>query len=126
MDILLTNREEPAALSSPSSLTVVVAVNRSKNSFCAIKWTLEKFLSEERICFKLLHVCPPITTVPTPLGNYLISQVRDDVAVAYKKEMEWKTLKMLLPYKQMFTAKKVEVEVLLIEADDVADAIARQ
>ncbi|KAF5178076.1 U-box domain-containing protein kinase family protein, partial [Thalictrum thalictroides] len=59
-------------------------------------------------------------------GNYLISQVRDDVAVAYKKEMEWKTLKMLLPYKQMFTAKKVEVEVLLIEADDVADAIARQ
>ncbi|PIA61713.1 hypothetical protein AQUCO_00200004v1 [Aquilegia coerulea] len=60
------------------------------------------------------------------LGNYPISQVRDDVAAAYKKEVEWKTNKMLLPYKQMFTAKKVEVEVLVIEADDVAEAIARQ
>ncbi|KAK9160626.1 hypothetical protein Syun_006967 [Stephania yunnanensis] len=37
------------------------------------------------------------------VGNYIpISPVRDDVAAEYKKGMEWKASKMLLPYKQLF------------------------
>ncbi|KAK9163061.1 hypothetical protein Syun_003963 [Stephania yunnanensis] len=41
------------------------------------------------------------------LGNYIpISPVRDDVAAAYKKGMEWKASKMLLPYKQLCSEKK--------------------
>ncbi|KAK9168776.1 hypothetical protein Syun_000916 [Stephania yunnanensis] len=91
-----------------SSSTVVVAVNGSRKSKYTLKWALERFSSEGKVLFKLLHVCARITTVLTPMGNYIpILQVRDDVAAAYKKEMEWKTTNMLLPYKQLCSEKKV-------------------
>ncbi|KAK9084004.1 hypothetical protein Scep_030475 [Stephania cephalantha] len=78
------------------------------------------YSNEGKVLFKLLHVCARITTVPTPMGNYIpISPVRDDVAAAYKKGMEWKASKMLLPYKQLCSEKKVEAEIVQIEADDV-------
>ncbi|KAK9120851.1 hypothetical protein Syun_018468 [Stephania yunnanensis] len=110
-----------------SSLTVAVAVNGSRKSKYTLKWALERFSSEGKVLFKLLHVCARITTVPTPMGNYIpISQVRDDVAAAYKKEMEWKASKMLLPYKQLCSEKKVEAEIVQIEADDVPVAISNE
>ncbi|KAK4838969.1 hypothetical protein QYF36_017994 [Acer negundo] len=51
-----------------------------------------------------------------------ISQVRDDVAAAYKKEMEWQTSKLLLLYKKMCSQRDVTV----IESDDVAKSIAEE
>ncbi|KAK9130790.1 hypothetical protein Sjap_011277 [Stephania japonica] len=108
-----------------SSLIVAVAVNGGRKSNCALKWGLERFSDEGNVMFKLLHVRARITTVPTPMGNYIpISQVRDDVATAYKKEMEWKTSKRLLPHKQLCSEKKVEAEIVQIEADDVPVAIS--
>ncbi|KAK9107433.1 hypothetical protein Syun_023444 [Stephania yunnanensis] len=67
-----------------------------------------------------------------PMGNYIpISPVRDDVAAAYKKGMEWKASKMLLPYKQLCSEKKetdrlrqviekemLKVETLMVECRD--------
>ncbi|KAK9088982.1 hypothetical protein Scep_028064 [Stephania cephalantha] len=62
----------------------------------------------------------PFEIVVLQVGNYIpISPVRDDVAAAYKKGMEWKASKMLLPYKQLCSEKKVEAEIVQIEADDV-------
>ncbi|KAL5723952.1 non-specific serine/threonine protein kinase [Ranunculus cassubicifolius] len=110
----------------PPLSSVIVAVSKDKNSKYAVKWCLDNFIREQRILFKLLHVHPEIKTVPTPMGNYPISQVRNDIAAAYKKEVQWKIDKMLLPYKKMFAEKKVEVEILVIEADDVAQAISRE
>ncbi|XP_020114703.1 U-box domain-containing protein 35-like isoform X2 [Ananas comosus] len=110
---------------APIIVTVAIAVNSSKSSRCAVKWALEKFVPERRILFRLLHVRPKITMVPTPMGNYIpISNVREDVASAYKKEMEWRANAVLLPYKKMCSQKKVEAEAVIIEADDVADAIS--
>ncbi|OVA04666.1 Protein kinase domain [Macleaya cordata] len=121
---ILENVEE-FAVQPPTSLTVVVAVNISRRSRYAIKWALEKFVAEGRKVFKMLHVRPCITSIPTPMGNYVpISQVRDDVATAYKNEVEWRTTRMLRPFKEMFSENKVEVEVVVIEADDVALAIS--
>ncbi|KAK9144569.1 hypothetical protein Sjap_004472 [Stephania japonica] len=124
MKILEVDKRSPML---SSSLTVAVAVNGSKKSNCALKWALERFSDEGKVMFKLLHVRARITTVPTPMGNYIpISQVRDDVATAYKKEMEWKTSKMLLPHKQLCSEKKVEAEIVQIEADDVPVAISNE
>ncbi|KAK9130807.1 hypothetical protein Sjap_011294 [Stephania japonica] len=110
-----------------SSLTVAVAVNGSRKSNCALKWGLERFSDEGNVMFKLLHVRARITTVATPMGNYIpISQVRDDVATAYKKEMEWKTSKRLLPHKQLCSEKKVEAEIVQIDAGDVPVAISNE
>ncbi|XP_062227986.1 U-box domain-containing protein 35-like isoform X2 [Phragmites australis] len=79
-------------LEAPVVSTVAVAVkgSRSRSSRHALKWALDKFMSEGRVLFRILHVRPAITMVPTPMGNFIpISQVREDVASAYRKEAEW-------------------------------------
>nr|CAD1820636.1 unnamed protein product [Ananas comosus var. bracteatus] len=125
MEIQEADGESSSESIAPIIVTVAIAVNGSKSSRCAVKWALEKFVPEGRILFRLLHVRPKITMVPTPMGNYIpISNVREDVASAYKKEMEWRANTMLLPYEKMCSQKKVEAEAVIIEADDVADAIS--
>ncbi|XP_020263497.1 U-box domain-containing protein 35-like isoform X2 [Asparagus officinalis] len=112
---------------SLSNLTVAVAVNGTKNSKYALKWALEKFIPEGRIFFRLIYVQPKITMVPTPMGNYIpISKVRDDIASAYRKDVETQTTSMLQPYKKMCNQRKVEAEAVVIEADDVAEAISAE
>ncbi|XP_052187044.1 U-box domain-containing protein 35-like isoform X2 [Diospyros lotus] len=111
----------------PPSFTVAIAISGSRKSKYIVEWALQKFVPEGKLMFKLLHVRPKITTVPTPMGNSIpISQVRDDVAAAYIKEAEWQTNEKLLPYSNMCSRKKVQVEILQIESDDVVDAISRE
>ncbi|XP_020094006.1 U-box domain-containing protein 52-like isoform X2 [Ananas comosus] len=114
--------------SSPSSSLIVgLAANGTKNSRFMVRWALDNFMPKGRVLFKLFHVRPKIKMVPTPLGNYIpIDQVRGDVAAAYKKDVEWQTEEMLLLYKKMFNEKKAEAEILIIEADDVAEAISKE
>ncbi|KAL5810799.1 hypothetical protein ACOSQ4_027367 [Xanthoceras sorbifolium] len=107
--------------------TVAIAIKGNRKSKYVVAWALEKFIPEGIIVFKLLHVTPRITAVPTAMGNSIpISQVRDDVVAAYKKEMEWQTSKLLLPYRRMCSQRKVHVDVTVIESDDVAKAIAKE
>ncbi|XP_031281195.1 U-box domain-containing protein 35-like [Pistacia vera] len=114
-------------LPPPPAFIVAIAVKGNRKSKNVISWTLEKFVPEGITLFKLLHVCPRITAVPTPMGNFIpISQIRDDVAAAYKQEVEWQRSKMLQPYKKMCIQKKVQVDITIIESDDVAKAIAEE
>ncbi|KAL2920436.1 U-box domain-containing protein 35 [Bienertia sinuspersici] len=110
-----------------SSRVIAVALNGGAKSKHIVRWAAEKFISEGKVAFKLLHVFPRITGVPTPMGNLIpLPQVRDDVAVAYKKEIEWQRNEMILPYKRMLSQKKVPVELVLIEAEDVANGISME
>lgn len=84
-----------------------------------------------------------------PVGNFIpISQVRDEVTAAFKKEVEWQVTEKLLPYKKMCSQRKVnvggflkdpvcfaevlkycfhmqvQVEIVQIESDDVVTAIS--
>ncbi|KDO45279.1 hypothetical protein CISIN_1g003576mg [Citrus sinensis] len=120
-------------LPNSPALSVAVAVKGNRKSRYAVLWALEKFIPEGINLFKLLHVRPRITSVPTPtslaighpVGNFIpIEQVRDDVAAAYKQEEKWKTDRLLLPFRNMCAQRRVEVEVKVIESDDVAKAIA--
>ncbi|KAI8006525.1 U-box domain-containing protein 35 [Camellia lanceoleosa] len=112
---------------APASLTVAIAINGNRSSKYIIKWALEKFVPEGAVMFKLLHVRPKITAVPTPMGNSIpLSEVRNDVAAAYMKEIEWQTNEKLLPYKKMCIQKKVQVEILQIESDNVVHAISNE
>ena len=47
-------------------LLVGVAITGSRKSKYILKWALDKFLPEGNVTFKLLHVYPKITVVPTP------------------------------------------------------------
>ncbi|CAN6172389.1 unnamed protein product [Urochloa humidicola] len=118
---------EMGEMEAPAVSTVAVAISGSRSSRHALKWALDKFVPEGRALFRILHVRPPITMVPTPMGNSIpISQVREDVASAYRKEAEWQASNMLLPFKKMCAQKKVEAEAVLLESDDVAAAISEE
>ncbi|KAJ4952537.1 hypothetical protein NE237_029369 [Protea cynaroides] len=118
--------EDSLALESSPPLTVALAISGSRQSKWIIRWALEKFIPEGRVLFKLLYVRPQVTAIPTLLGTLPISQAREDVAAKYKKEVERQTSELLLPYKQMCAKRKIQVDVIVIEADDVALALSRE
>lgn len=92
----------------------------------------------------------PFSTV----GSLRLSEVREDLVTAYRKEIEWQTNQKLLPYKKMCIQRKVtscsclsfllegrikwfkgltvgtqmqvDAEIVQIELDDVAEAISRE
>ncbi|XP_056850961.1 putative U-box domain-containing protein 53 [Raphanus sativus] len=114
---------------SPSqSLTVAVAISGSTKSKNVLKWALKKFAPEKNIVFKLIHIHPKLTSIPTPSGNIVsISEAPEDVAVTYRRQVMEETRETLLkPYKKMCQRKKVAVEVLVIESNSVAVAITRE
>ncbi|KAL8210815.1 hypothetical protein R6Q57_005252 [Mikania cordata] len=102
-DEMITGVDE---VSTPSYLVVGLAINGGKKTKYIVKWALDKFVPE--------------------VGSVLISQVRDDVAMAYRKEIECQAYEQLLPFKNMCARRKVEVEIVQIESDDVADAIRHE
>ncbi|KAL6580601.1 hypothetical protein OROMI_008625 [Orobanche minor] len=114
-------------LAPPAYAVAAVAVSGSKKGKHILNWALEKFVPQGLVYFKLLHVRPVISRIPTPItvGNYIpISQVREDVADAFRKEIEWQVTEKLLPYKRMCSQRKVQVEIVQIESDDVETAIS--
>jgi len=51
---------------SPHLRTVAIALNGGSKSKFIARWAIEKFIPEGNLAFKLLHVFPKITGVPTP------------------------------------------------------------
>jgi hypothetical protein len=59
------------------------------------------------------HLSTKYQPVPFSLllvGNFIpISQVREDVASAYRKEAEWQASNMLVPFQKMCAQRKVRI-----------------
>ncbi|CAD5196894.1 unnamed protein product [Musa acuminata subsp. malaccensis] len=125
-DFSIGEMEEGNRLVHDSLSTVALAIDGTKKSKYVIQWALNKFRDEGRVMFKLLHVRPRIKMIPTPMGNLPVNQVREDVASAYRKEQGWRTQTMLRPYKDMCLQNQIETKVVVLEADDVAEAIAKE
>ncbi|CAN6860666.1 unnamed protein product [Brassica oleracea] len=116
-------------LASPSqALNVAIAISGSTKSKNVVKWALEKFSSDKNLVFKLIHVHPKITFVPTPSGRTVsISEAPEDVAATYRRQVMEKTKETLLKhYKKMCERKKVAVELQVLESNSVAVAITRE
>ncbi|XP_019103851.2 U-box domain-containing protein 35 isoform X2 [Beta vulgaris subsp. vulgaris] len=108
-----------------SKLIVGVALTGSRKSKYILRWALEKFLPEGNVSFKLLHVYPKITIVPTPMGTWLpVAQVREDVVTGYRQETEWKKQKKIVPYQRSLKAQKIKSDIVILESDDIAMAIS--
>ncbi|PON51051.1 Mitogen-activated protein kinase kinase kinase [Parasponia andersonii] len=124
----VVEEDDKFSLPTPSGrLTVGIAINGHRRSKNIVLWALDKFVPEGNISVKLIHVHPRIVAVPTAMGNLLpLSQVREDVAAVYRKEMEWQKNELLLPYRKICLQRKVEVDIVMIESDDVPSAIASQ
>lgn len=53
-------------LPQPSYSVAAVAISGSRKSKYVVEWALEKLVPEGLVCFKLLHVRPVISRIPTP------------------------------------------------------------
>lgn len=63
-------------------------------------------MANARLCLDCIF---KLYTNVDAVGNAIpVSQVREDVAVAYRKEIWWQTSEKLLPFKKMFAQRKVQ------------------
>ncbi|KAL9249750.1 U-box domain-containing protein [Drosera capensis] len=108
-----------------TSSTILIALDGNIRYKHIVEWALKKFGPEGNVAFKLLHVYPKIRRVPTEMGNLIpVSHVRDNIVLAYKKEVALQRRKMLLPFQEMCKRVKVHVETSVIESDDTVKAIS--
>lgn len=101
------------------ALIVAVAIkgNNSKTKG-VIRWALQEFASQEHVVFKLLHV--------QPRDSMSVSTSRkDSTTTVYKKDVDRKTREMLHPSSSMFAHREVQLDMMVLESDDVADAISK-
>lgn len=49
-----------------SDSVVAVALSGGRKDKYTVKWALEKFVPEQQVHFKLVHVRPKISRIPTP------------------------------------------------------------
>ncbi|KAJ4894770.1 U-box domain-containing protein 51 [Raphanus sativus] len=101
------------------ALIVAVAIkgNNSKTKG-VVRWALQQFASQEHVVFKVLNVQPRDSTS--------VSTTRkDSTAAVYKNDVDRKTREMLLPSRDMFAQREVQMDIMVLESDDVADAISK-
>ncbi|KAL9240479.1 hypothetical protein vseg_014693 [Gypsophila vaccaria] len=108
-----------------AKLVVAVALTGSRKGKYILKWAMDQFLPEGYVKFLILHVYPKITFVPTPLGAWIpITEARDDVVDIFRRDIEWKKRKALLPYQKTLISQKVESDIVVLESDDIATALS--
>ncbi|CAN6464427.1 unnamed protein product [Victoria cruziana] len=74
-------------------------------------------------CVYLVHVFPPITHIPTPVGKLTKSQVSYEQLKLYKKEESNRRRSLLQKYIKLCDEAKVKVDTILIESSTTAKAI---
>ncbi|XP_068652300.1 U-box domain-containing protein 33-like [Aristolochia californica] len=99
---------------------VYVAVG--KDDLDALKWALQNSVCPGSRVF-LIHVCPPICFIPTPVGKLSKSQVGADQWKSYVNLENVRRRNILQKYIRLCADSKVTVETMLIESDLTAKAI---
>ncbi|KAH7528407.1 hypothetical protein FEM48_Zijuj05G0069000 [Ziziphus jujuba var. spinosa] len=99
---------------------VYVAVG--KDDLDVLKWALDNVVSSGSLVF-LIHVFPPITYIPTPVGRLSRSQLSKDQVRVYINEENNRRRNMLMKYIKLCNDAKVAVDTVLLENNDTAKAI---
>ncbi|XVF19100.1 hypothetical protein REPUB_Repub11eG0081100 [Reevesia pubescens] len=88
--------------------SVAVAIDRDKGSQYALKWAVDHLVAKGQ-SITLLHVkTKPNSSILTATGNHVrISDVDDDVAKAYKKQLESQAKEVFLPFRCLCSRKDV-------------------
>lgn len=87
-----------------------------------VKWVLDHAVSPGARIF-LVHVSPPITLIPTPVGMLGRSQLTPQQVRRYLNEVNNKRKDLLQKYIQLSTEAKVTAETLILESKDKGKAI---
>ncbi|GLJ16485.1 hypothetical protein SUGI_0281300 [Cryptomeria japonica] len=92
---------------------IYVAVGKDPSP---LQWALSH-LVKEGDSLTLIHVFPPLKSIPTPVGKLPISQVSQDIVDKHLKEEEVKRTRLLQNYLDMCLNVKVKTETVVIESD---------
>ncbi|KAM1340060.1 hypothetical protein ACFX2H_038508 [Malus domestica] len=111
--------ESPNFTESTSKHVVVndVYVAVGKDDTDVLKWTLENAASSGSTRVFLVHVFPPVTHVPTPVGRLARSQLNDDQVRLYVKEESNKRSNLMQKYVNLCNDAKVTAETILLESN---------
>ncbi|PRQ17226.1 putative aminoacyltransferase, E1 ubiquitin-activating enzyme [Rosa chinensis] len=99
---------------------VYVAVGKDDTD--VLKWVLDNAVSPGSRVF-LVHVFPPITHIPTPVGRLSMSQLSEDQVRFYVNEENNKRKNLLQKYVCLCNNVKVTVDTMLLESSDRTKAI---
>ncbi|CDP03134.1 unnamed protein product [Coffea canephora] len=113
------------AETSTVAVAVAVAVksSRGKGSRRAVRWAVEKMIWKAEPIV-LVHVIPPVTSIPTPSGQRIpIEEVDAKILRLYVDDMKERSKQMLIPFKKL--CKRRRVEIVVLEGDSPASALVR-
>ncbi|KAJ7524991.1 hypothetical protein O6H91_17G031100 [Diphasiastrum complanatum] len=100
------------------SYKVVVAVGKDKKSKGAVRWCLQT-LVKKGDTLPLLHVRPPVRSIPTPMGRFPVSKVDKEIVAAYIREVNNKSNKLLGQLKKECESHEVQPKIIIIENSSV-------
>jgi len=104
------------------SVFVAVGKTESRSSMDALVWTL-RYLVTPSTVVHLIHVFPPITHIPSPLGMLPRGRVKPKIVESYVSQERGKRRKLLQKFLDTCSTSKVNVDLMLIESDDTVKAI---
>ncbi|PON96721.1 Universal stress protein [Trema orientale] len=99
---------------------VYVAVGKDDSD--VVKWAIEHVVSPGAKVY-LVHIYPPVTYIPTPVGKLSRSQLTQDQVRFYLEEEENKRRNLLQKYITLCNDAKVKVDTVLVEHNATAKAI---
>ncbi|THG23455.1 U-box domain-containing protein 33-like isoform X1 [Camellia sinensis] len=99
---------------------VYVAVGR--DDLGVVKWAIDHAVSPGARVF-LVHVFPPITYIPTPVGRLSRSQLSEEQVRVYINEDNNRRRHLLQKYIRLCNDAKVTVDTMLLESNTTAKAI---
>ncbi|KAK4853696.1 hypothetical protein QYF36_013115 [Acer negundo] len=103
--------------------SVAVAIDKDKGSQYAFKWAIDHLLSRGQP-LTLLHVIQKVASLPTPSGiSVSISNVNEDVARTYHKQLENQTRELFLPFRCFCSQKDIKCNEVILEDMDIAKAL---
>nr|XP_023896925.1 U-box domain-containing protein 35-like [Quercus suber] len=98
---------------------VAVAIDKDKGSHYALKWTVDRLLTRGQV-LTLIHVKQRASSLPTQIGNHDVSE---EVARAYKEQLENQAKELFLPYRCFCTRKDIKCNEVIIEDLDITKAL---
>ncbi|XP_022731482.1 U-box domain-containing protein 35-like [Durio zibethinus] len=102
---------------------VAVAIDKDKGSQYALKWAVDHLMSRGQ-SIALVHVKTKPSSIPTPNGNHVnISDVNDDVAKAYKQQLDNQAKEVFLPFRCFCSRKDIKCNEIILEDTDITKAL---
>lgn len=114
-EVIVSNNKDGGGIND-----VYVAVG--KNDMHVLQWALNHAISPGiRVC--LVHVFPPISYIPSPVGKLSSSQLSREQVQAYINEESNRRKNLLEKYIRLCNDAKVPVDTVLVESKSPAKAL---